>query len=151
MVQKKLEELQSMKQHLLYQQEEERQAQFMMRQETLAQQQLQLEQIQQLQQQLHQQLEEQKIRQVYQYNYDPSGCPHVPFSDSHLHVLTSVIPSLSHPVPNPPSPSSTSQAPQRFLTSCNPYPFQLRVFISTWNVPHSSFPFLCGHTIGHTL
>uniref|UniRef100_G3T339 Piccolo presynaptic cytomatrix protein n=1 Tax=Loxodonta africana TaxID=9785 RepID=G3T339_LOXAF len=73
MVQKKLEELQSMKQHLLYQQEEERQAQFMMRQETLAQQQLQLEQIQQLQQQLHQQLEEQKIRQIYQYNYDPSG------------------------------------------------------------------------------
>lgn len=71
-VQKKPEELQSMKQHLLYQQEEERQAQFMMRQETLAQQQLQLEQIQQLQQQLHQQLEEQKIRQVYQYNYDPS-------------------------------------------------------------------------------
>uniref|UniRef100_A0A8C9PS43 Piccolo presynaptic cytomatrix protein n=1 Tax=Spermophilus dauricus TaxID=99837 RepID=A0A8C9PS43_SPEDA len=44
-----------------------------MRQETLAQQQLQLEQIQQLQQQLHQQLEEQKIRQIYQYNYDPSG------------------------------------------------------------------------------
>ncbi|XP_078006140.1 protein piccolo-like [Phascolarctos cinereus] len=73
MVQKKLEELQSMKQHLLLQQEEERQAQFMMRQETLAQQQLQLEQIQQLQQQLHQQLEEQKIRQIYQYNYDPSG------------------------------------------------------------------------------
>ncbi|XP_023580088.1 protein piccolo [Octodon degus] len=73
MVQKKLEELQSMKQHLLYQQEEERQAQLMMRQETLAQQQLQLEQIQQLQQQLHQQLEEQKIRQIYQYNYDPSG------------------------------------------------------------------------------
>uniref|UniRef100_F7AV07 Protein piccolo n=1 Tax=Ornithorhynchus anatinus TaxID=9258 RepID=F7AV07_ORNAN len=73
MVQKKLEELQSMKQHLLYQQEEERQAQYMMRQETLAQQQLQLEQIQQLQQQLHQQLEEQKIRQIYQYNFDPSG------------------------------------------------------------------------------
>ncbi|KAH0518333.1 Protein piccolo [Microtus ochrogaster] len=73
MVQKKLEELQSMKQHLLYQQEEERQAQFMMRQETLAQQQLQLEQIQQLQQQLHQQLEEQKLRQIYQYNYDPSA------------------------------------------------------------------------------
>ncbi|KAM3926262.1 protein piccolo isoform 4-T4 [Leptodactylus fuscus] len=70
MVQKKLEELQSMKQHLLYQQEEERQAQFMMRQETLAQQQLHLEQIQQLQQQLHQQLEEQKIRQMYQYGYD---------------------------------------------------------------------------------
>uniref|UniRef100_A0A8C3PFD0 Protein piccolo n=1 Tax=Chrysemys picta bellii TaxID=8478 RepID=A0A8C3PFD0_CHRPI len=73
MVQKKLEELQSMKHHLLFQQEEERQAQFMMRQETLAQQQLQLEQFQQLQQQLHQQLEEQKIRQIYQYNYDPSG------------------------------------------------------------------------------
>ncbi|XP_069706151.1 protein piccolo [Phaenicophaeus curvirostris] len=73
MVQKKLEELQSMKHHLLFQQEEERQAQFMMRQETLAQQQLQLEQFQQLQQQLHQQLEEQKIRQIYQYGYDASG------------------------------------------------------------------------------
>ncbi|XP_066445412.1 protein piccolo [Eleutherodactylus coqui] len=75
MVQKKLEELQSMKQHLLYQQEEERQAQFMMRQETLAQQQLHLEQIQQLQQQLHQQLEEQKIRQMYQYGYDSENVP----------------------------------------------------------------------------
>ncbi|KAM6437844.1 protein piccolo-like [Liasis olivaceus] len=73
MVQKKLEELHSMKHHLLYQQEEERQAQFMMRQETLAQQQLHIEQIQQLQQQLHQHLEEQKIHQIYQYNYDPSG------------------------------------------------------------------------------
>ncbi|KAM6306850.1 protein piccolo-like [Podargus strigoides] len=73
MVQKKLEELQSMKHHLLFQQEEERQAQFMMRQETLAQQQLQLEQFQQLQQQLHQELEEQKIHQIYQYGYDPSG------------------------------------------------------------------------------
>ncbi|XP_053108815.1 protein piccolo isoform X2 [Hemicordylus capensis] len=73
MVQKKLEELQSMKHHLLYQQEEERQAQFMMRQETLAQQQLHIEQIQQLQQQLHQHLEEQKIHQIYQYNYDASG------------------------------------------------------------------------------
>ncbi|XP_077193961.1 protein piccolo isoform X2 [Paroedura picta] len=72
MVQKKLEELQSMKHHLLFQQEEERQAQFMMRQETLAQQQLHIEQIQQLQQQLHQHLEEQKIHQIYQYNYDPS-------------------------------------------------------------------------------
>ncbi|XP_041444410.1 protein piccolo isoform X2 [Xenopus laevis] len=72
MVQKKLEELQSMKQHLLFQQEEERQAQFMMRQETMAQQQLHLEQIQQLQHQLHQQLEEQKLQQMYQYNYDPT-------------------------------------------------------------------------------
>ncbi|NWR94794.1 PCLO protein, partial [Furnarius figulus] len=34
---------------------------------------LQLEQFQQLQQQLHQQLEEQKLRQIYQYGYDPSG------------------------------------------------------------------------------
>ncbi|XP_030072538.1 protein piccolo [Microcaecilia unicolor] len=73
MVQKKLEELHSMKQQLLLQQEEERQAQFMMRQETLAQQQIHLEQIQHLQQQLHQQLEEQKLHQIYQYSYDPSG------------------------------------------------------------------------------
>ncbi|NWS82478.1 PCLO protein, partial [Toxostoma redivivum] len=34
---------------------------------------LQLEQFQQLQQQLHQQLEEQKLRQIYQYGYDPAG------------------------------------------------------------------------------
>uniref|UniRef100_A0A8C5WBI3 Protein piccolo n=1 Tax=Leptobrachium leishanense TaxID=445787 RepID=A0A8C5WBI3_9ANUR len=72
MVQKKLEELQSMKQHLLLQQEEERQAQYMMRQETLVQQQLHIEQIQQLQHQLHQQLEEQNLRQIYQYSYDPN-------------------------------------------------------------------------------
>uniref|UniRef100_UPI00398EDB62 protein piccolo n=1 Tax=Pristiophorus japonicus TaxID=55135 RepID=UPI00398EDB62 len=72
-VQRELQELQTMKQQLLYQQEEERQAQFMMQQETIAQQQLQLEQIQQLQQQLQQQLEEQKIRQIYQYSYDHSG------------------------------------------------------------------------------
>ncbi|XP_051890236.1 protein piccolo isoform X3 [Pristis pectinata] len=72
-VQRELQELQTMKQQLLYQQEEERQAQFMMQQETIAQQQMQLEQIQQLQQQLQQQLEEQKIRQIYQYSYDPSG------------------------------------------------------------------------------
>ncbi|XP_038667918.1 protein piccolo isoform X4 [Scyliorhinus canicula] len=72
-VQRELQELQTMKQQLLYQQEEERQAQFMIQQETIAQQQIQLEQIQQLQQQLQQQLEEQKIRQIYQYTYDPSG------------------------------------------------------------------------------
>eukprot|EP00061_Rhincodon_typus_P018115 g47144.t1 len=72
-VQRELQELQTMKQQLLYQQEEERQAQFMIQQETIAQQQMQLEQIQQLQQQLQQQLEEQKIRQIYQYTYDPSG------------------------------------------------------------------------------
>ncbi|KAG8439985.1 hypothetical protein GDO86_005960 [Hymenochirus boettgeri] len=71
-VQKKLEELQSMKQHLLFQQEEERQAQFMMQQETLAQQQLHFEQIQHLQQQLHQQLEEQKLQQIHPHNYDPN-------------------------------------------------------------------------------
>ncbi|GCB65484.1 hypothetical protein scyTo_0013463 [Scyliorhinus torazame] len=72
-VQRELQDLQTMKQQLLYQQEEERQAQFMIQQETIAQQQIQLEQIQQLQQQLQQQLEEQKIRQIYQYTYDPSG------------------------------------------------------------------------------
>ncbi|XP_078275521.1 protein piccolo-like isoform X3 [Rhinoraja longicauda] len=70
-VQRELQELQTMKQQLLFQQEEERQAQFMMQQETIAQQQIQLEQIQQLQHQLQQQLDEQKIRQIYQYSYDP--------------------------------------------------------------------------------
>ncbi|XP_014394445.1 PREDICTED: acylamino-acid-releasing enzyme [Myotis brandtii] len=47
----------------LQQQREERQAQFALQREQLAQQRLQLEQIQQLQQQLQQQLEEQKQRQ----------------------------------------------------------------------------------------
>lgn len=64
-VQKELEELQVMKQQILYQQEEERQAHLMMQKETYAQQQEQLEQIQRLQEQLRQQLEEQKYRQMY--------------------------------------------------------------------------------------
>ncbi|KAG5830324.1 hypothetical protein ANANG_G00309240, partial [Anguilla anguilla] len=72
LVQKELEELQSMKQQLLLQQEEEHQAHLLMQQETYAQQQLQLEQIQQLQQQLQQQLEEQKMRHLYPYGYEPS-------------------------------------------------------------------------------
>lgn len=60
-VQKELEELQSIKQQLLIQQEEERKAHLILQQETFAQQQQQLEQIQLLQQQLQQQLHEQKI------------------------------------------------------------------------------------------
>ncbi|KAJ8007214.1 hypothetical protein DPEC_G00115210 [Dallia pectoralis] len=59
LVQKELEELQSMKQAILCQQEEERQAHLMMQKETYAQQQQQLEQIQRLQEQLRAQLEEQ--------------------------------------------------------------------------------------------
>ncbi|XP_059181443.1 protein piccolo [Centropristis striata] len=65
LVQKELEELQSMKQQILNQQEEERQAHLMMQKETYAQQQQQLEQIQRLQEQLRMQLEEQKLRQMY--------------------------------------------------------------------------------------
>ncbi|XP_034433912.1 protein piccolo isoform X7 [Hippoglossus hippoglossus] len=65
LVQKELEELQAMKQHILTQQEEERQAHLMMQKETYAQQQQQLEQIQRLQEQLRVQLEEQKFRQMY--------------------------------------------------------------------------------------
>ncbi|TMS02551.1 Protein piccolo [Larimichthys crocea] len=65
LVQKELEELQAMKQHILTQQEEERQAHLMMQKETYAQQQQQLEQIQRLQEQLRLQLEEQKLRQMY--------------------------------------------------------------------------------------
>lgn len=68
-VQKELEELQSMKHQLLMQQEEERKAHFILQQETFAQQQLQLEQIHQLQQQLQQQLVEQKI---YPYGFEPN-------------------------------------------------------------------------------
>lgn len=65
LVQKELEELQAMKQQILCQQEEERQAHLIMQKETYAQQQEQLEQIQRLQEQLRQQLEEQKYRQMY--------------------------------------------------------------------------------------
>ncbi|KAJ8007211.1 hypothetical protein DPEC_G00115180, partial [Dallia pectoralis] len=65
LVQKELEELQSMKQAILCQQEEERQAHLMMQKETYAQQQQQLEQIQRLQEQLRAQLEEQKYRKMY--------------------------------------------------------------------------------------
>ncbi len=65
LVQKELEELQTMKQQILCQQEEERQAHLLMQKETYAQQQEQLEQIQRLQEQLRQQLEEQKFRQMY--------------------------------------------------------------------------------------
>ncbi|XP_045153643.1 protein bassoon [Echinops telfairi] len=60
LVQRELQELQTIKHHVLQQQQEERQAQFALQREQLAQQRLQLEQIQQLQQQLQQQLEEQK-------------------------------------------------------------------------------------------
>ncbi|XP_056381234.1 protein bassoon isoform X2 [Hyla sarda] len=60
LVQRELQELQSIKHQVLQQQQEERQAQFHLQREQLAQQRLQLEQIQQLQQQLQQQLEEQK-------------------------------------------------------------------------------------------
>ncbi|DAA17053.1 TPA: protein piccolo-like [Bos taurus] len=63
LVQRELQELQTLKHHVLQQQQEERQAQFALQREQLAQQRLQLEQIQQLQQQLQQQLEEQKQRQ----------------------------------------------------------------------------------------
>ncbi|XP_042303425.1 protein bassoon [Sceloporus undulatus] len=57
---REIQELQSIKHQVLQQQQEERQAQFALQREQLAQQRLQLEQIQQLQQQLQQQLEEQK-------------------------------------------------------------------------------------------
>uniref|UniRef100_A0ACB8EIF2 Uncharacterized protein n=1 Tax=Sphaerodactylus townsendi TaxID=933632 RepID=A0ACB8EIF2_9SAUR len=57
---REIQELQSIKHQVLQQQQEERQAQFALQREQLAQQRMQLEQIQQLQQQLQQQLEEQK-------------------------------------------------------------------------------------------
>lgn len=60
LVQRELQELHSIKHQVLQQQQEERQAQFALQREQLAQQRLQLEQIQQLQQHLQQQLEEQK-------------------------------------------------------------------------------------------
>lgn len=60
LVQRELQELQSIKHQVLQQQQDERQVQFVLQREQLAQQRLQLEQIQQLQQHLQQQLEEQK-------------------------------------------------------------------------------------------
>ncbi|XP_017290945.1 protein bassoon isoform X2 [Kryptolebias marmoratus] len=60
LVQRELQELQTIKQQVLQQQQAERETQLIMQREQLAQQRMQLEQIQTLQQQLQQQLEEQK-------------------------------------------------------------------------------------------
>lgn len=60
LVQREIQELQTIKQHVLQQQQAERETQLIMQREQLAQQRMQLEQIQTLQQQLQQQLEEQK-------------------------------------------------------------------------------------------
>ncbi|XP_020498022.2 protein bassoon [Labrus bergylta] len=59
-VQREIHELQSIKQQVLQQQQAERETQLIMQREQLAQQRMQLEQIQSLQHQLQQQLEEQK-------------------------------------------------------------------------------------------
>lgn len=60
LVQRELHELQTIKQQVLQQQQAERETQLIMQREQLAQQRMQLEQIQTLQHQLQQQLEEQK-------------------------------------------------------------------------------------------
>ncbi|KAI4887301.1 hypothetical protein NFI96_024971 [Prochilodus magdalenae] len=60
LVQREIQELQSIKQQVLQQQQAERETQLVMQREQLAQQRMQLDQIQSLQQQLQQQLEEQK-------------------------------------------------------------------------------------------
>uniref|UniRef100_A0AAY4CF55 Zinc finger piccolo-type domain-containing protein n=1 Tax=Denticeps clupeoides TaxID=299321 RepID=A0AAY4CF55_9TELE len=60
LVQREIQELQNIKQHVLQQQQAERESQLVMQREQLAQQKHQLDQIQSLQQQLQQQLEEQK-------------------------------------------------------------------------------------------
>ncbi|XP_028820781.1 protein bassoon isoform X2 [Denticeps clupeoides] len=60
MVQREIQELQNIKQQVLHQQQAERETQLVMQREQLAQQRLQLDQIQSLQQQLQLQLEEQK-------------------------------------------------------------------------------------------
>ena len=59
-VQREIQELQTIKQQVLHQQQAERETQLIMQREQLAQQRMQLEQIQSLQHQLQQQLEEQK-------------------------------------------------------------------------------------------
>lgn len=60
LVQREIQELHTIKQQVLQQQQAERETQLIMQREQLAQQRMQLEQIQSLQQQLQQQLEEQK-------------------------------------------------------------------------------------------
>ncbi|KAI3369416.1 hypothetical protein L3Q82_007640 [Scortum barcoo] len=60
LVQREIQELQTIKQQVIQQQQAERETQLIMQREQLAQQRMQLEQIQSLQQQLQQQLEEQK-------------------------------------------------------------------------------------------
>uniref|UniRef100_A0A670I5B1 Bassoon presynaptic cytomatrix protein n=1 Tax=Podarcis muralis TaxID=64176 RepID=A0A670I5B1_PODMU len=71
---REIQELQSIKHQVLQQQQEERQVQFVLQREQLAQQRLQLEQIQQLQQQLQHQLEEQKRQKsTFPPVCDPSG------------------------------------------------------------------------------
>ncbi|XP_072521649.1 protein bassoon isoform X2 [Salminus brasiliensis] len=60
LVQREIQELQTIKQQVLQQQQAERETQLVMQREQLAQQRMQLDQIQSLQQQLQQQLEEQK-------------------------------------------------------------------------------------------
>uniref|UniRef100_A0A8C9TBW2 Bassoon presynaptic cytomatrix protein n=1 Tax=Scleropages formosus TaxID=113540 RepID=A0A8C9TBW2_SCLFO len=60
LVQREIQELQTIKQQVLQQQQAERETQLILQREQLAQQRLQLDQIQSLQQQLQQQLEEQK-------------------------------------------------------------------------------------------
>ncbi|XP_043089248.1 protein bassoon isoform X5 [Puntigrus tetrazona] len=60
LVQREIQELQTIKQHVLQQQQVERESQLVLQREQLAQQKQQLDQIQSLQQQLQQQLEEQK-------------------------------------------------------------------------------------------
>ncbi|NWJ04635.1 BSN protein, partial [Crypturellus undulatus] len=72
LVHRELQELQSIKHQVLQQQQEERHAQLALQREQLAQQRLQLEQIQQLQQQLQQQLEEQK-RQKSAFPGEPAS------------------------------------------------------------------------------
>ncbi|XP_062842846.1 protein bassoon isoform X2 [Trichomycterus rosablanca] len=60
LVQHEIQELQSIKQHVLQQQQSEKETQLVIQREQLAQQKMQLDQIQALQQQLQQQLEEQR-------------------------------------------------------------------------------------------
>uniref|UniRef100_A0A8C1JCZ7 Bassoon presynaptic cytomatrix protein n=1 Tax=Cyprinus carpio TaxID=7962 RepID=A0A8C1JCZ7_CYPCA len=60
LVQREIQELQTIKQHVLQQQQAERESQLVLQREQLAQQKQQLDQIKSLQQQLQQQLEEQK-------------------------------------------------------------------------------------------
>ncbi|XP_060096030.1 protein bassoon isoform X3 [Heteronotia binoei] len=120
---REIQELQSIKHQVLQQQQEERQAQFALQREQLAQQRMQLEQIQQLQQQLQQQLEEQK-RQKPAFppvcdqagRIPPQGAPEIAIEIQRTLAQNGQYwPPLSQPFMATAAPGQDGQAQPRFV------------------------------------